>query len=108
MQLDRAMEYVNNTSLWNDVLTTGLSNEDSSNILSDLEDVQNIFSFIYISIYSFGLIGVSICAIYKEKNKKTNKTKYYHNDNNNNNNNTSNNSGILFEHLYSACFCCLH
>ena len=89
---------MNNTSGWNDSLTTELPIK-----LLDLEDVQNIFTFIYISIYLFGLIAVSFYAICKEKNKNTKRKKYCHN---NSNNNKSNNSGILYLNI-RIIFVCL-
>ena len=83
------MEDVNKTNMSNSTWTTALPIADRNILL--LEQVQNIFLFIYISIYLFGLIGVSIYAIYKEKNENTKQTK--HDDNHNNN--PSNNSGAL-------------
>ena len=79
------MEHVNNTTVFNETWPPALLVEDN-NILLDLEQVQNIFLFIYVGIYSLGLISVSIYAIYKEKNEITKQ-------NNHNHNNTSNNSG---------------
>ena len=44
------------------------STGDDSSLL--LEEVQNIFAIIYICVYLFGLICVSIYAIHKENKEK--------------------------------------
>ena len=91
------MEYANKT-LSNKTRTTTLPIADGNILL--LEQVQNVFSFIYIGIYLFGLIVVSMYAIHKEKNENTKQVKS-HDKHNDHNNNTSNNSGIVLN-IYCA------